>query len=207
MLVSLSIPILANNPIIDLYQVGGFKFGSFKLKSGLISPFYINLRPIISVPHLLKGVSHLIAQKASELSYDCICGVPLAALSLATLVAYENEKPLVMYRKESKDHGIPTSIEGIFNSGDVCIIVEDIITSGESILGTITAAEKAGLIVHDVIVFIDRKQGGVEHLMERGYKVHAIYTIDQVLEILHNANFIDQSCMSSTREWLANHQT
>jgi len=193
------------NPILNLWRVGSIKFGRFKLKDGDISPIYFNLRPIISIPELFKEISLMVSRKATELSYDTICGVPYAALPIATVVAYEHKKPMIMRRKEVKDYGIPTSLEGIFAAGDTCLIIEDVITKGDSILETITDVQKAGLVVNDIIVFIDRQQGGVDRLTRLGYRVHVIYTIDDILDILRNEQLIDDTCRAQTREWIAAH--
>lgn len=195
------------NPILDLWNINSIKFGSFKLKNGDISPIYFNLRPIISVPELFKKISLMVCNKAQELSYDSVCGVPYAALPIATVVAYENEKPMIMRRKEVKDYGIPTSLEGLFKAGDICLVIEDVITKGDSILETIRLLEQAGLVVRDIIVFIDRKQGGVERITQLGYRVHVIYTIEQVLEILNQAKLIDSTCIQETLNWIQEHQT
>lgn len=193
------------NPILDLWNINSIKFGSFKLKDGDISPIYFNLRPIISVPSLFKKISLMVSGKAQELSYDTVCGVPYAALPIATVVAYENQKPMIMRRKEVKDYGIPTALEGLFKAGDTCLVVEDVITKGDSILETIAVLEQAGLVVNDIIVFIDRKQGGVERLTQLGYRVHVIYNIYDILDMLRTENLIDDSRDQATRQWLSAH--
>ncbi len=164
-----------------LYQIGAVKFGEFTLKSGVISPVYVDLRQIVSFPELLKQISSLMWEKVTDADFDLACGVPLTALPIATAISLGHSLPMVMRRKEAKAYGTKKLIEGSFTPGDRCLVVEDVVTSGSSVLETIAPLEEAGLVVEDVVVFVDREEGGREKLEQAGYKLHSVLTLSDLL--------------------------
>lgn len=189
--------------VINLYEIGAIQFGDFELKSGIKSPIYIDLRRIISYPPLLKTLCLLMAEKVPSDSYDVICGVPYAALPLATALSLHQNKPMIMYRAQVKEHGLKKRFEGIYNLNEHCLIIEDVITTGNSIMDTIHAAEKEGLFVNDIVVVVDRQQGGVLHVQNKGYTIHTLFTLSDILLILRNAQSIDGRIFDTITKWLA----
>jgi orotate phosphoribosyltransferase len=186
---------------LQLYDIGAVKFGTFTLKSGITSPFYIDLRECISFPHLLKNVSELIWKKVANLQFDRICGVPYTALPFASYLSIAYDKPMIMRRKESKEHGTKKIIEGVYSKGQICLIIEDLITSGSSIFETVEPIEQAGMQVSDIAVFLDREQGGRGRLEEKGYRLHSVATLTQMLDILHLNKRLDAATKQSTLEF------
>ncbi len=170
--------------VVELFDIGSIQFGSFKLKSGVESSYYIDLRRAISHPDLLARMCDLMWQKASSLSFDVLCGVPYAALALSTGISLRHNKPMIMVRKEAKDYGTRQLIEGIYKENDHALIIEDIITSGESIVTTTQTLHSKGIIVKDAVVFIDREQGGGERVESLGIYVHPVLTISRAISIL-----------------------
>jgi orotate phosphoribosyltransferase len=174
----------------QLYQIGAIQFGEFKLKSGQMSSVYMNLRKIISYPDLLRSIADAMWEKTKACSYDLVCGVPYTALPMATCLSLQHNVPMIMRRKEKKDYGTKQSIEGVFKPQQTCLVIEDVITSGASILETTADLEAAELVVKDVVAFVDREQGGNETLSKK-YRVHTIVTLSQILKTLLASSFID----------------
>jgi uridine monophosphate synthetase len=173
--------------IESLHQIGAVKFSHFTLKSGQSSPVYIDLRSLVSYPKLMEAVADHLWDKISNLHFDLICGVPYTALPIATVLAYKHRLPMVMRRKESKDYGTKKRVEGVFEKGQKCLLIEDVVTTGSSILETIADLEQAGLQVTDVCSLIDREQGGQEALGSHGYTFHPVFKLSTILKRIENA--------------------
>lgn len=186
----------------SLYQIGAIQFGEFKLKSGQTSSIYINLRKIISYPDLLRRVAEAMWEKVSDRSFELVCGVPYTALPIATCLSLQHNIPMVMRRKEKKDYGTKQLIEGVFKEGQTCLIIEDVITTGGNIIETVSDLNDAGLVVKDLVVLIDREQGGRENL-EKNFKVHSILTLSEILESLLASTVISQEERTIIEKFIA----
>lgn len=169
---------------LECYKLGIIKFGRFTLKSGIESPFYVDLRPLASDPKILKNLANYLLDMLPLDNFDLICGVPYAALPMATAMSLESYIPLIIKRKEAKNYGTKKLIEGIYQKGQNCLLVEDVITSGKSLIETIAEVEQEDIKVADIVVVLDREQGGKELLESRGYKVHTLFNISEVCTIL-----------------------
>ena len=196
-----------NKFFLESYKLEIIKFGKFNLKIGIESPFYVDLRPLASDPKILKKLAeHLLEILPKDTKLDLICGVPYAALPMATVMSLLSGIPLIMKRKEAKGYGTKKLIEGIYKQGQSCLLVEDVITSGKSLLETIAEVEKEGLKVSDIVVVLDRQQGGKELLEQKGYRVHTLFTITEVMKILHEAGEIDNEQVAKIHDFLAGKQ-
>lgn len=188
--------------ILNLYEIEAVKFGDFTLKSGIQSPIYIDLRVIISYPRILKQISALLWEKIKPLPHDLLCGVPYTALPIATALSIAHDIPMVMRRKESKDYGTKKMIEGVFKPGQTCLIIEDIITSGASILETAEPLQKEGLAIADAIVVLNREQGGQKKIEAKGIRLHALLTISDLVATLQASEKITSDTAKSVRHFL-----
>lgn len=186
----------------QLYQVGVIQFGEFKLKSGQTSSIYINLRKIISYPQLMRDIASAMWNAVSKQSFDLVCGVPYTALPIATCMSLDHDIPMVMRRKEKKDYGTKQLIEGEFQPGQRCLIIEDVITTGGSIEETAADLTAAGLKVEDLVVLIDREQGGRQNL-EKNYRVFSILTISEILDALLNSTLISDTERALIEKFIA----
>ncbi len=173
-----------------LFDAGCVQFGTFTLKSGIISPVYVDLRLLVSHPPLLRYVAHALAEVARELTFDRIAAIPYAGLPIGTALALEMDRPLIYSRQQIKAHGTRRAIEGTFESGETALVVDDVLSRGGSKLEAIALLEAAGLIVRDVLVLVDREQGGAEELAQRGYRLHAVLQFTNVLDALRESTRI-----------------
>ncbi|KAH8276765.1 hypothetical protein KR026_000475 [Drosophila bipectinata] len=190
---------------LKLFEINAFKFGDFKMKVGINSPVYFDLRVIVSYPDVMQTVSDLLVEhiKDKQLTARHVCGVPYTALPLATIVSVQQGTPMLVRRKEAKAYGTKKLVEGIFNAGDTCLIVEDVVTSGSSILDTVRDLQSEGIVVTDAVVVVDREQGGVANIAKHGVKMHSLFTLSFLLNTLHEAGRIEKSTVEAVAKYIA----
>ncbi|MEM4256862.1 MAG: orotate phosphoribosyltransferase [Candidatus Diapherotrites archaeon] len=186
---------------IKLQEIGAIKFGLFTLKSGLKSPIYIDLRLLVSYPQVLKMVAKQLNKAAHEIKFDCIAGIPFAAISIATALSLEGNYRAIFPRKDVKDYGTKAMVEGKFSQGEVVLVIDDLITTGESKFEAIAPLEKVGLKVKDILVLIDREQGGSEELAKSGIKLHSVFKITELIEILYRHGKMDEAHYETTKKY------
>ncbi|XP_011497810.1 PREDICTED: uridine 5'-monophosphate synthase [Ceratosolen solmsi marchali] len=186
----------------ELYDVGAIKYGNFVTKIGLPTPIYIDLRVIISYPDLLLRISKFLWNLTDEQNFTHICGVPYTALPIATVISTESSIPMLIRRKEAKSYGMKKMVEGVFKLGDRPVIVEDIITSGSSIIETVTDLRKEGLNVNTALVIVDREQGGKKNLENAGIAVKNLFTITELINYLHEAGKLTDESVNVIKDYI-----
>lgn len=186
-----------------LFEIGVIKFGEFKLKSGIMSPFYFDMRCVISRPDILRAMAGLYVETCSGLAFERIAGVPFTGLPIATAVSLEAGYPMVFGRRDSKGYGVARRIEGAFEPGESVLIIDDVITDGRSKIEYIDIFTNNGLLVGDIVVFLDREQGGTENMRRHGMRLHAVCTISRLLRSLRASDCIDDEQFETVSEFIA----
>ena len=180
-----------------LVETGALQFGKFKLSSGKQSSYYVDLRLIPSFPEIFDKVvsmyRDLFALSIGLKHVDAIAAVPIAGMSYASVLAHELRKPLVWVRREKKQFGSPRSIEGIIPSGARIVILDDLITTGDSIIASAETLRSEGGLVSDAIVLIDRMEGGIDLAGKNNIKVHALVGITEIARALVELQIIDEN--------------
>lgn len=178
-----------------LYQNGAIKFGNFKLSSGKDSPYYIDLRVVPSFPHqfrkMIKMLQSSISEKIGFDNFDCIASVPTSGLVIASALAIETVKPLIYIRQKPKDYGTENVIEGKMESGSRVLLVDDVGTTGLSLLNAIKALKASKMVVTDAFTIINRFEGARELLASENVRLYEITDIIELSSILHKANLLD----------------
>ncbi|TET63472.1 orotate phosphoribosyltransferase [Candidatus Bathyarchaeota archaeon] len=179
-----------------LNKIGALKFGAFKLTSGKISPYYIDLRIIPSVPDAFREICNLqsdfISQEIGLDNFDRIAGIPIAGIPFASLVAYNVKKPFLYIRKGVRFHGRQRRIEGILTPGDRVLLIDDLITTGLSLVEAAKAIEAEGGVAANAVVLLDRQEEGRKNLEKNGIKLHALLRISEIADRLYEIGAIDE---------------
>jgi uridine monophosphate synthetase len=188
----------------SLLEAGCIKFGEFTLKSGLISPIYIDLRRIISHPRLLKQVGAAYLPILRVLQFDRLAGLPYAAIPIATAISLAGDYAMIYPRKEIKQYGTKAEIEGEYHPGETIVVIDDLATTGGSKFEAIEKLTAAGMKVRDVVVLIDRQSGAKEALEQSGYQLHAVLTITELLDHWEQTIKVETAYFEATRRLLKN---
>jgi uridine monophosphate synthetase len=186
-----------------LLKAGCVKFGRFILKSGLESPIYMDLRQLVSDPVLLGQVASAYLPLLNRLTFDRLAALPYAALPIATAISLQSGWPMVYPRKESKAYGTQAEIEGAYAEGERVVIIDDLATTGGSKFEAIEKLTEVGLLVNEVVVLIDRQSGAAETLAKAGYRLHAVFTLSQLLDHWEKRGSVPGEQIAETRAFLA----
>ena len=177
-----------------LYQNGAIKFGNFKLSSGKDSSYYIDLRIVPSFPHqfrkMIKTLQSSISEKIGFDNFDCIASVPTSGLVIASALAIETVKPLIYVRQKPKDYGTENVVEGKISPGSRVLLVDDVGTTGLSLLNAIKALKASKMVVTDAFTIINRFEGARELLASENVRLYEITDIIALSSILHETNLL-----------------
>lgn len=191
-----------NKLAINLFKAGCVKFGEFTLKSGLKSPMYIDLRQLASHPELLFQIASAYSLILESLTFDRLAAIPYAALPIGTAVSLQGNWPMIYPRKEVKEYGTKANIEGEYKSGERVVVIDDLTTTGESKFEIIETLSSASLEVKDVVVLIDRESGAAETLKNEGFRLHTVFTLTQLADILQENRLITKQQKQAVVEFI-----
>lgn len=178
--------------LIDgLIETGCFKLGEFVLKSGMKSPFYIDLRIASSHPPLLRQIARAYAQLLEGVRCDRIAGIPVAALPFATALSLETGIPLIYPRLSAKGHGTGNTIEGSFKPGERVALVDDLITTGLSKIEAAEVLRAGGLVVEDLVVLLERGSAGRRDMEKAGIALHSFLEVGELFARCRELGRID----------------
>lgn len=195
-----------------LWKLGAVQFGSYTLgRTTVDSPVYINLRLLISNPTALWRAAHVILDEILALQamrhpqvspFDLVAGVPFGGLHLATAFSLTAKVPMIYLHPK----GGESVIEGLWDVGQRVLIIDDLITTGGSILETARRLEDAGLVCRDVVVLVDRQQGARERLRQHGYNLISILGLETLLNHLMSTGKISEEWYRRSLEYTRAHQ-
>lgn len=198
---------------LQLIDIGAIKLGAFKLKlhekkpDAPLSPIYIDLRILRSFPAVMDSAIQVYKELIHGLRFDLLADVPTAATPIVAVLSHEIKIGMISPRREEKEHGVTTKVEGSFQKGNLVLLVDDLITQADSKLEAIHLLEQHGLIVNDVVILIDREQGGPQHLEKAGYRCHAAFKLSDLLDLYLKENKMTQSEYRRTIDYLKPAQT
>ncbi|NWK05553.1 orotate phosphoribosyltransferase [Marine Group I thaumarchaeote] len=181
---------------IFLHKNDIIKFGDFTLTSGKNSSYYIDLRLVPSYPHqfrkMIKNLQNLIIEKTGLDNFDSLASVPTGGLVVASALAIEVVKPLIYVRNKPKEHGTTKSIEGKTSAGMKVVMVDDVATTGTSVLNGIKQLKESGLLISDVYVIINRLEGADKALDDTGVQIHQLTDILEITNVLFQEKLVSK---------------
>jgi len=188
---------------IFLYKNNIIRFGNFTLASGKNSSYYVDLRLIPSYPHqfrkMIKNLQNLIVEKTGLNDFDCLASVPTGGLVVTSALAIEIVKPLIYVRSKPKEHGTTKSIEGKISAGMKVVMVDDVVTTGTSVLNGINQLKETGLLVSDLYVIINRLEGADKALNDIGVQTHQLTDILEITDILFQEKLIGKEIFENIK--------
>jgi uridine monophosphate synthetase len=191
---------------ILLIKNNAIKFGDYILASGKRSPYYIDLRQTISSPTTMDWIANslmrIILNEIGRGKIDKILGVPTAGVPFATVVSQKLGIPLIYYRQARKEHGVRKKVEGILERNDRVLIIDDLITTGESVIETADVIRDQGGVVNELAVLLDREQGGQQRLRATRIEPHVLFKISDAMTWLHKVGLIEDKIFETLIKYI-----
>ncbi len=192
-----------------LHQNGVLRFGEFTLSSGKKSSYYIDLRIIPSFPHqfrkMIKHLQNSITEDIGLDNFDTIASIPTGGLVIASALAFEILKPLIYVRNKPKEHGTTKSVEGVTRSDMKVLVIDDVATTGSSVVNGVKQLKEAGTKVTDAYVIINRLEGAEKMLESESVKLHQLTDIMEITKILHEENLVSNEILENVNKQVRNY--
>jgi len=193
--------------VIFLHQKEIIKFGDFTLASGKSSSYYVDLRLVPSYPHefrmMVKHLENQITEDIGLDNFESIVSVPTGGLVIASALAIETVKPLIYVRSKPKNYGTSKSVEGKIHDGMKVVMIDDVATTGGSVVNAIKSLTDVNIPVKDAYVIVDRMEGANEAFAELGVKMHSILNILQITEILYEQKIIGIGILEKVKKQIS----
>ncbi len=182
---------------LGLIRNNALRIGDYVLHSGKKSPYYVDLRQSISNPIAMDWIGNSLARmvinEIGKTKVDKIMGVPTAGVPFATIVSQKLAIPMLYYRKERKEHGVRKKIEGDMERNDRIVMIDDLITTGQSVIDAAEAARDQGGIVSELVVLLDREQGGQDYIRNHSIEPHVLFDISEAFGWLKEVKLLDSN--------------
>ncbi len=186
-----------------LHEKGALKFGDFTLSSGKKSSYYIDLRIVPSFPHqfrkMVKYLQNEIAENIGLDNFDYLVSVPTSGLVIASALAIETVKPLIYVRNKPKDYGTSKLVEGYFESGKKALMIDDVATTGGSVITALKSLKEAGVVISDAYVIINRMEGADKALEAEGVKMHDLTNILEITNTLYEQKLVSDDILNKVK--------
>ena len=196
---------------IFLFKNNIIKFGNFTLSSGKKSSYYIDLRLVPSFPHqfrkMIKNLQKLIIEKIGLDNFDSLVSIPTGGLIIGSALAIETVKPLIYVRNKPKDYGTAKSLEGKILSGMQVVMIDDVATTGTSILNGIKELKAEGLSISNACVIINRLEGADKILNSVGVILHQLTDILEITEILFQEKLVSEDILEEIKKQVSQNQS
>jgi uridine monophosphate synthetase len=194
-----------------LYLSGCLKFGSFKIKSGATSPYYIDLARVLAAPQQLCTIAEAASEKIRQIMaadrIDKLASIELKGALIAPSIACNLNLPCVIVRKEDKAYGVTGRIAGAdVNKGDNILFFDDVISEGISKVEGIKPLQELGANVKHLLVVVNREHGGKEKLEKLGFQVHALAKISDIVDSLYLGNHISKEQADEVLDYVKHFQ-
>jgi orotate phosphoribosyltransferase len=182
--------------LIQLIAQKSFNYSEtpkFKLASGTMSQYYVNCKPTVLDPFGMNIVGHLVFEKIMNQTVSAVGGLTFGADPIAVATSFVSglkNQPVKAFsvRKQQKDHGMIRWIEGDIQKGEHVAILEDVVTTGGSTIKAIERVRSEGLEVDQVIILVDRQEGGVDRIKTLVDRVDAIVTRNDLMAHIQKTN-------------------
>ncbi len=197
---------LMKHVALGLIRSNALKIGDYTLASGKKSPYYVDLRQSISDPiamdWIANALTRIVINEIGRNKVDKIMGVPTAGVPFATLISQKLAIPMLYYRKERKEHGVKKKVEGEMEKNDRIVMIDDLITTGQSVIEAVDAAREQGGIVSELVVLLDREQDGKKNLKKANIETHVLFNVSMAFDWLLEIELISEKNYQTIMDYI-----